>query len=125
MNNTNTEERARQIIEDAMKTLPKEKYYDPLNYFPDDAFEKKPTHRVDFFYTNGGHTSSPATFSSDKEAVNAAIQEAQFRNGICGGVCSIKVRKYTGEYDSNALNILKTIYEKKMNNPHENNKGRH
>lgn len=42
MNNTNTEERARQIIEDAMKTLPKEKYYDPLNYFPDDAFEKSP-----------------------------------------------------------------------------------
>ena len=86
MNNTNTEVRARQIIEDAMKTLPKEEHSDMLNYFPDDAFEKKPTHRVDFFYTNGGHTSSPATFSSDKEAVNAAIQEAQFRNNICGGV---------------------------------------
>ena len=110
---TNTiEGRARHIIEDAMKTLPKEKHNDPLNYFPDDAFEKKPTHRVDFFYTNGGHTSSPAIFSSDKEAVNAAIQEAQSRNGICGGVCSIKVRKYTGEYDGNGLNTLKTIYEK-------------
>lgn len=123
MNNTNTEERARQIIEEAMKTLPKEEHSDLLNYFPDDAFEKKPTHRVDFFYTNGGHTSSPATFSSDKEAVNAAIQEAQFRNDICGGVCSIKVKKYTGEYDSNGLNILKVIYEKIMNIPKESLNG--
>lgn len=32
MNNTNTEERARQIIEDAMKTLPKEEHSYLLNY---------------------------------------------------------------------------------------------
>lgn len=115
MNTNIIEDRARQIIEDAMKTLPKEEgHSDPLNYFPDDAFEKKLSHRIDFFYTNGGHTSSPATFSSDKEAVNAAIQEAQSRNDICGGVCSIKVGKYTGEYDGNGLNILKTLYEKKQ-----------
>lgn len=113
MNTNILEDRARQIIEDAIKALPKEKYNDLWVHFPDDAFEGKPTHRIDFFYTNGGHISSPATFSSDKEAVNAAIQEAQFQNDICGGVCSIKVRKYTGEYDSNGLNILKTVYEKK------------
>ena len=41
MKKTNIEDKAKQIIEDTMKTLPKEKHYDPLNYFPDDAFEKK------------------------------------------------------------------------------------
>nr|DAE37171.1 MAG TPA: hypothetical protein [Bacteriophage sp.] len=42
MKKTNIEDKAKQIIEDTMKTLPKEKHYDPLNYFPDDAFEKNP-----------------------------------------------------------------------------------
>lgn len=110
--NTNIEDRAKQIIEDALKTLPRKEYNDILNHLPNDAFEKEPAYRIDFFYTNGGHTSSPVIFSSDNEAINAALREAQTRNVVCGGVCGIKVKKYTGEHDSSGLNILKTVYEK-------------
>lgn len=73
---------------------------------------KKPTYRIDFFYAKGGHTSSLVFFSSDNEAIDAALRKAQSRNDVCGGVCGIKVKKYTGEHDSNGLNILKTVYEK-------------
>ena len=73
---------------------------------------KKTTYRIDFFYTNGGHTLSSVYFSSDNEAIDAALRKAQSRNDVCGGVCGIKVKKYTGEHDSNGLNILKTVYEK-------------
>ena len=73
---------------------------------------KKATYRIDFFYTNGGHTLSSVYFSSDNEAIDASLRRVQTRNDVCGGVCGIKVKKYTGEHNSNGLNILKSVYEK-------------
>ena len=110
--NTNIVNKARQIIEDILKTFPRKEYNNILNRFPNDASEKKPIYRIDFFYTNGGHTLNSVYFSSDNEAIDAALRRVQTRNDVCGGVCGIKVKKYTGEHDSNGLNILKTVYEK-------------
>lgn len=73
---------------------------------------KKTTYRIDFFYTNGGHTSSHVFSSSDNEAIDAALRNAQTRNVVCGDVCGITVRKCTGEHDSSGHSILKTVYEK-------------
>lgn len=89
-----------------------ESYKDPFNFFPDEDFSKEPTHRINLFYKHGGDVSSPGIFSSDKEAIDAAIKEAKSQSGICGGVCGIKVKKYSGVYDDDGFTSLKTIFEK-------------
>lgn len=103
-----TESDLHRIVKESVKKILKEAYKDPFNFFPDEDFSKEPTHRINLFYTNGGDVSSPAIFSSDEEAINAAIEEAKAQGGICG----IKVEKYSGVYDDNDFTSLKTIYEK-------------
>ena len=96
------------IVKESVNRLLKEEYKDPFNFFPDEDFSKEPTHRINLFYVNGGDVSSPAIFSSDEEAIDAAIKEARSQGGICG----IKVEKYSGVYDDNGFTSLKTIFEK-------------
>lgn len=96
------------IVKESVNKVLKEAYKDPFNFFPDEDFSKEPTHRINLFYTSGGDVSSPAIFSSDEEAINAAIKEANAQEGICG----IKVEKYSGIYDDNDFTSLKTIFEK-------------
>lgn len=106
-----TESDLHRVIRGSVKKVLKEAYKDPFNFFPDDDFTKEPTHRIDLFYANGGDVSSPAIFSSDEEAINAAIKEAQSQSKISGGVCGIKVEKYIGGYDEMGFTSLETIYE--------------
>jgi len=101
-----TESDLHRVIKESVKRILREEYKDPFNFFPDEDFQKEPTHRVDLFYAGGGDVSHPAVFSSDEDAINAAIKEAQSQGGVCG----IKVERYTGEWDGN-FTSLETIYE--------------
>ena len=103
-----TESDLHRIVKESVNRVLNEAYKDPFNFFPDDDFKKEPTHRIDLFFASGGDTSSPAIFSSDEEAINAAIKQAKSQGGVCG----IKVERYSGEYDGNGFTSLKTIYEK-------------
>lgn len=98
----------RRMIAESVRRVIKEAYKDPFNFFPDDDFNKEPTHRINLFYANGGDVSSPAIFSSDEEAIDAAMKEAQSQGGVCG----ISVEKYSGEYNDDGFTSLETIYEK-------------
>ena len=103
-----TEQDLHRIVKESVNKILKEAYKDPFNFFPDEDFSKEPTHRINLFYASGGDVSSPAIFSSDEEAIDAAIKEAHSQGGICG----IKVEKYSGIYDDNGFTSLKTIFEK-------------
>lgn len=103
-----TEGDLHRIVKESVNRILKEAYKDPFNFFPDEDFSKEPTHRINLFYASGGDVSSPAIFSSDEEAIDAAIKEAHSQGGICG----IKVEKYSGVYDDNGFTSLKTIFEK-------------
>lgn len=96
------------FIKESVNKILKESYKDLFNFFPDEDFSKEPTHRISLFYTSGGDVSSPAIFSYDEEAIDAAIKESHSQGGICG----VKVEKYSGVYDDNGFTSLKTIFEK-------------
>ena len=103
-----TESQLHRVIKESVKRILKEDFNDPFNFFPDEDEEKEPTHRINLFYQNGTDVSSPAIFASDDEAVQAAIKKAQSDGGVCG----IKVSKYSGVYDEQGFTSLKTIYDK-------------
>lgn len=107
------ENQLRRIVTESVKRIIREEYKDPFNFFPDEDFSKEPTHRIDLFYEHGGDVSSPAIFSSDEEAIQAAIEEARNQSDVCGGICGIIVSKYTeyGQGDDGHTS-LKTIYKK-------------
>jgi hypothetical protein len=107
-----TESKLKQIVAEAIKNvLSEEEYKDPFNFFPNKDFSKNPTHRVNFFYRNGTDSSSPAIFSTDEEAINAAIENAKQSQSIAGGVVGIQVEKYAGVRDNGSYKLV-TIYSK-------------
>ena len=99
------------IKETVNRVLSEEEYKDPFNFFPNKDFSKEPTHRINFFYRSGGDSSSPAIFSTDEEAITAAIENAKQSQGVSGGVVGIQVEKYTGVRDNGSYE-LETIYSK-------------
>lgn len=106
------ESKLKQIVaESVKKVLSEEEYKDSFNFFPNKDFSKKATHRIELFYRSGGDTSSPAIFSTDEEAIKAAIEDAKQSQSISGGVVGIRVKKYAREQE-NGLHKLVTVYSK-------------
>lgn len=107
-----TESKLKQIVEESIKkVLSEEEYKDPFNFFPDEDFSKEPTHRIELFYRNGTDSSSPAIFSTDEEAINAAIENAKQSQNIAGGVIGIQVEKYAEVRDNGSYKLV-TVYSK-------------
>jgi hypothetical protein len=107
-----TESDLKRVISESVNKVSKEAYKDPFNFFPNKDFQKTATHRIEFFYKRGGDVSSPGIFSSDEDAINAAIEEANSQSGICGGICGIRVQKYSDVFNDNGRLSLEVIYEK-------------
>ena len=79
---------------------------DPYNFFPNKDFSKNPTHRIEYFFGDGGSTSSPSIFTSDEDAINTALENPKgFENAV-----EVRVVKYVGKRD-NGNYKLDTIYE--------------
>ena len=66
------------------------------------------THIINLFYEGGGDVSIPAMFSSDEEAIEAAVKEAKSQSDVIG----IIVKKYLELNDDGWTTDLKTIFKK-------------
>jgi hypothetical protein len=79
---------------------------DPYNFFPNKDFSKNPTHRIEYFFGDGGSISSPSIFTSDEDAINTALENPKGFENVVG----VRVVKYVGKRD-NGNYKLDTIYE--------------
>lgn len=105
-----TESDLHKIVKESVEKVLKEDYKDDLNFFPNDDFNKQPTHRVNIFYRNGGDVSSPAIFSSDEEAIRAAMKKAQKEDNVgC-----VEVEKYNDVDNGNRFRKLEKIFKKEF-----------
>ena len=116
-----TESDLHKIVKESVEQVLKEDYKenlsflskDDLNFFPNDDFSKQPTHRVNIFYKNGGDVSSPAIFSSDEEAIRAAMKKVQKAQSV-GEVGCVEVEKYNDVDNGNGFRKLEKIFRKEF-----------
>lgn len=108
-----TESDLHKIVKESVEQVLKEDYKDDLNFFPNDDFNKQPTHRVNIFYRNGGDVSSPAIFSSDEEAIRAAMKKAQKAQSV-GDVDCVEVEKYNDVDNGNGFRKMEKIFKKEF-----------